>query len=452
MRHSYAILLSCLIVAAFTAVACDANKAAISADDKPEDVSGQTAKDITDNVKSEYSFYSSGAPSTMSEEGYRKVAAVNSFAFAFVNELQKQEQGSFVCSPASLGCLLGMLSEGSDGETRKELCRALGFDESDQDGINEFFRDLIVLSSPDEGATEDLAMANVVVADNRFDFVEQFKKNIAGYYDGCFKNMDFSNGKAVADYINSWASEHTNGRIKKVVEDVNGILCLVNALYFKGNWSFPFYMDATTEELFETAVSGKRTVKMMHMTDDANGIIKYTDKGAYRMINLSYGNLSDNNNRYSFSVMLPEQGQSIEDMLAGMNAESWASSHDDLHPEFIKLSLPSFSTDSNIESDNLKSLLGKAGVKLIFDPVNANFSNLTEKGGIYVELMKHLANISVDENGTEAAAVSYAEVSCTALPPEEKQPEYVEFNCNRPFLYAISDSRTGAILCIGCYR
>ena len=455
MRRSYFYLLSCCVLAAFVAVSCDANKGRLAVEDgieQTEDQPGAGEQVETDNNDAGYNFYAEGAPSVMSADDQKKVAAVNSFAFSFANELQKKEEnGSFVFSPVSLGCLLGMLSEGADGESRAEICNALGFDASDQAGINEFFRNLIVLSAAAEGTTEELSMANVVVADNHFSFVEQFKQNIAGYYDGGFKNMDFSDGKAVADFVNGWAAQHTNGRINKVVDEVHGVLCLANALYFKGNWSYPFFKEATSDKLFTAADNTTRQVKMMYKRDDATGAIQYCDMGDFRMVNLKYGNPAERSHRYSISVLLPGQGKTVEDVLSGLTAESWASSLEKVRAEYVNLSLPSFCTDSNIDSDNLKILLGNMGIKQVFDPQRADFSNLTA-ADVYVEIIKHLANISVDEDGTEAAAVSFASLDFTSPGPGAEQPQYIEFNCNRPFVYAISDSRTGAILTLGCYR
>lgn len=434
-----------LLFSSLLCLACQKN--AVSDQDADKNNADNTT--ATTPAEKDYGFYANGAPSSLSAEEQEKVAAINSFAFTVADKRLSLENDSFVVSPTSLACLLGMISDGAAGESRAEVCRALGFDTDGQEKINEFFRNLIVLSTPEESSSEALEIANLVVADKRFGFLEQYKESVAGYFDGAFRSMDFAEKTQVTQFVNGWANEHTHGKIKKVVDEVSGILCLVNALYFKGAWSVPFDKINTVDQQFIAEDKSERRVKMMYQADFSTGNLRYCKADSFSMVNLKYG--AQENARYSMSVLLPNTGHTVQDVLAGLNAEKWSVSLAALHNDFIKLGLPAFSVSSAIESNDLISILGKMGILRVFSPYDADFSNMTQAEGLYVSTIKHLANISVDENGSEAASVSYADMSYSDNFDGSVQ-EFVSFVCNRPFIYVITDTKTGAILFLGVYR
>jgi serpin B len=78
---------------------------------------------------------------------------------------------------------------------------------------------------------------------------------------------------------------------------------------------------------------------------------------------------------------------------------------------------------------------------LAFDPARADFSGMTAQEQLFIAHVVHQANISVDEKGTEAAAATGVVMEATAMPAE-----VIHLHIDRPFLFALRDLPTGAIL------
>jgi serpin B len=221
--------------------------------------------------------------------------------------------------------------------------------------------------------------------------------------------------------------------INKVLSEEEFVLCkdyvsfLLNALYFKGKWAAPFNKEYTREESF----NGGTKVPMMYQ----GGYYMYTENDLYQAIKLSYGNGS-----YLMTVYLPRQGKTISDVLDKLDGKSWQFY---TNSRSVALKLPRIETDTEV---NLTPIMMALGMPTAFDPDDAEFPDFCNYP-TYIGLMKQLAKIKLDEEGTEAAAVTVVVVA----PGSASQEQTAEFFATRPFLYIISEQSTGAIFFIGQY-
>ena len=274
-------------------------------------------------------------------------------------------------------------------------------------------------------------IANTIFVNEGLGYVLQddFIKKANDYYNAQPQNRDFGDGETM-DVINQWASDHTEGMIPEVLNEQSfnplAVSYLLNALYFKGAWSDPFDKAETKDEPF----GGGETVPMMHKPYTE---FKYTENNLYQAVNLPYGN-----GAYQMSVFLPREGKTIGDVLDALNGSNWqvkGSTYD------VDLKLPRFETDTN---QNLVKILSDLGMPTAFIPEVAEFPYFCDIP-VYIGGMFQVAKIKLDEEGTEAAAVTVIEEVPISITPS------TQFYANHPFLYVISEQSTGAIFFIGQY-
>ena len=225
--------------------------------------------------------------------------------------------------------------------------------------------------------------------------------------------------------------------IPKIVDqvDAGAVSYLMNAIYFNGTWADKFDAHNTKKESFRGYTRDIQKVDMMHQVEK----FYYTENEMYKAVDLPYGNGS-----FSMMVLLPNEGKSIDEMMKSLNAECFAKIHQNMEKCMVNLKLPKFTTETKLD---LNDIIGKLGAPSIFNPSQANFSHFAD-GNFFVSKMLQKAKIEVSEQGTKAAAVTAA-VMLTSMAPT--QIRNVEFFANRPFVYAITDRQSGAILFMGQY-
>ena len=231
------------------------------------------------------------------------------------------------------------------------------------------------------------------------------------------------------DVINQWASDHTMGMIPEVLNEQSfnpgAVSYLLNALYFKGAWSSPFDMAETKDESF----GGGDAVPMMHKT---GAEFEYTENDLYQAVNLPYSN-----GAYRMSVFLPREGKSVGDVLDALSGSNWQLNGWSCE---VDLKLPRFETDTNQDLVDIMSALGMP-TAFTYDADFPYFCNVS----VFISNMFQVAKIKLDEEGTEAAAVTVIG-EATAMPEDPKK-----LYANRPFLYIISEQSTETIFFIGQY-
>ena len=265
------------------------------------------------------------------------------------------------------------------------------------------------------------------------DFVSKAKL----YYNADVETRDFYDGKT-RDVINKWANDHTMGMIPEVLKegefDPKAVSYLLNAIYFKGAWAKKFDKDNTKDEEFEAGNgTEKKLVPMMHQEKKFN----YTENELCQALSLPYGN-----GAYSMTILLPKEGKTINDVLSTLTAETWKR-YQWMGSAIADVKLPRFETDSDID---LKPIMTALGMPKAFDRLLAEFPYFCDVP-TYIELMKQVAKIKVNEAGTEAAAVTVI----GSIGAQGEKPQRFSFHANRPFLYVISEQSTGAIFFIGKY-
>lgn len=218
--------------------------------------------------------------------------------------------------------------------------------------------------------------------------------------------------------------------------DPGAVSYLLNAIYFKGDWAEKFNKDNTKNETFTKENNTKKSVPMMCQYHEFN----YTQTNESQALCLPYGNGS-----FSMTILLPMEGKTILDVAQTLTTEKWKNIMQNMRGCPVDLKLPRFESDTDID---LRPVMAKLGMPDAFDGNKADFSNFCNVC-TYIGLMKQVAKIKVNEEGTEAAAVTVVDMlETSAVDPE---PFYVTFHANHPFLYVISERQTGAIFFIGQY-
>ena len=362
-------------------------------------------------------------------DGERKlIESNNDFAFNLFRKARGEK--SKIISPLSITFALGMLNNAADGQTLKEINETLGFGEAGADGINAFCQKMLRESNDLDAKTKAL-IANTIFVNEGLGYRLQqgFVDKANTYYNAEPQSRDFADGETM-DVINQWANEHTMGMIPKVLDedsfDPNVVSYLLNALYFKGMWSDPFDKDLTQNESF----GGGEEVPMMHkMGTD----FQYTENDLYQAIRLPYGN-----GAYRMDIFLPREDKTVGEVLETLNGSNWQFKGS---WEEVDLKLPRFETETfQPLVDTMKDL----GMPSAFT-LAAEFPWFCNTP-VYISNMFQSAKIKLDEEGTEAAAVTVIEILEAAMPEELKR-----FHANHPFLYIISEQSTGAIFFIGQY-
>ena len=348
----------------------------------------------------------------------------NDFAFNLFRKARGDK--SKILSPLSITFALGMLNNGADGETLKEINQTLGFGEAGADAINAFCQKMLKESNTLDEKTKAL-IANTIFMNEGMGYhlQEGFMDKVNTYYDAQPQNRNFADGETM-DVINQWASDHTMGMIPEVLKEdsfhPDAVSYLLNALYFKGMWSNPFRKDMTQNESF----GGGDEVPMMH--NFREGLL-YAENNLYQAVRLPYGN-----GAYRMDVFLPREDKTVGEVLETLSGDNWQPEYENTD---VDLKLPRFETDTN---QDLVGVMASLGMPKAFS-IEAEFPYFCN-GNPYIGQMFQVAKIKLDEEGTEAAAVTVIEMT-------ESIPQRADFHANRPFLYIISEQSTGAIFFIG---
>lgn len=364
----------------------------------------------------------------------------DSFPFKFYQAVAKGKVDSnLLISPLSVSTALGMAYPGAEGQTKKALADVLDFGDASDDAVNQQAKkDLDSLRNP--GGGTKLEIANALFSEKRFKFNDEFLSTDREFYDAEVRPLDFKSPEAVPA-INSWVSEKTHGKIPTIIDEIgaDAVLFLINAIYFKGIWEHKFEKDATEQADFCTASGGTKKVPMMHMS---RSDFRYMENDRFQAVNLSYAD-----KRLSMYVFLPKQESSLALFEAGLNQASW----DEWLSGFGKregfIGLPRFKIeDKYLLNDPLSDI----GLGIAFDPARADFSrmaDLTPAERLYFSRVLHKTFMDVNEEGTEAAAVTAIEFSVTSAPMSPVPP--FRMIVDRPFFIAVCDSETGKILFAG---
>ena len=306
-------------------------------------------------------------------------------------------------------------------------------------GINSLDRSLADLSGtytgPD-GSQQKLTLriANAPFAQAGMTWEQAYLDTLASRFGAGLRLVDYKQDSAGAcRAINGWVSDQTEARIPHLLAslDASTRLVLVNAIYLKAPWLKPFDEGSTTDSPFTRMDRSQVSVPMM-----SAGLseAKYASGTGWQAVEIPYANTA-----LAMTIIVPDDLDTFESGLDFIRFGQVAAA---LAPASVDLSMPRFKIETKTE---LSSALSGMGMPLAFDPNRADFSGMTTQERLFISQVVHQANISVDEKGTEASAATAVVMAAASAPSNTPVPVHVD----RPFIFAIRDTRTGAILFLG---
>jgi serine protease inhibitor len=372
-------------------------------------------------------------PRDLTADETRVSRAANQFAFTLFQRLNAAQPNENVfVSPLSVSFALGMTMNGANGTTLDEMRSTLGFGASELAEINAGYAGLMSL---EEGLdpTTTFRIANSVWYRQDLSVHQSFVDAVRETFDADVRASPFD--ASTVTQVNAWVSEKTNGKIPTILDGIDPalVMFLINAIYFKGTWREQFDPNKTGDGSF-AATTGAQTVKMMRQ-DDATirlGAIPGATVGE-----LIYGN-----GAFVMTVLLPETagGGNVETLAAALDTTRWSAAIAGLTERTMDVALPKFRLEYERE---LKEDLMALGMRVPFGETGpADFTRMSPVGdALQIAFVKHKTFVDVNEEGTEAAAVTNVGIEVVSLPPC--------FCVDRPFLFAIRERFSGTILFMG---
>jgi len=369
-------------------------------------------------------------PRDLSITEQKLVSADNIFGLRLFTALHTAKPTSnLFISPLSVSMALGMTLNGANGDTYEAMKNTLELHGLSETEINESYRDLInLLINLDEQVIFNIA--NSIWYRNDFVVEQSFIDVNKEYFDAEVQSLDFSNPSSLT-IINNWVDEKTNGLIDKILEEnipAEIVMYLINAIYFKGIWTSEFDKKDTKTEPFYNYDKTTSNILLMHQEED----FLYVENDQFQTIDLMYGD-----SLYSMVILLPKMGVDINDFVATFDENTLP---EQFYSNEINLYLPKFELEwKSSLNDVLKSL----GMEIAFNTALADFTRINSSGNLFIDDVLHKTFIKVDEEGTEAAAVTSIGIGLTSM------PQTIDFRVDRPFVFLIREKHSGTILFIG---
>ena len=345
-------------------------------------------------------------------------------------------------SPFSIQQVLAMLMNGANDATLEELFEALEYDGSlnDYNDANRVLTNRLKLLNKLDGKTDVFDIANATWIDYSLPVFRSFKSNISNYLDAEIYAIDTQSDNA-GKIINSWCNDKTRGLIPNIVNDgaLPFRLMIANAVYFNDSWNVKFDKTLTEKKPFYNVNGTVSNVDMMRW-DNPKTIVKYASLDKADVASIPFEGY------YRMMVILPHKNCDINECISEMDENAWKSILSSIRTEKTDIMLPKFKVTKNID---LIGLLKSFGVKSLFNN-NSSLSKLSSTP-INIGKIAQKTIIEVDEDGVEAAAVTFASDISTG----EKTKEYNEikyFHADRPFIYAIYDEVTSTIIFVGSVK
>ena len=363
------------------------------------------------------------------------------FGFGLLYELYQEDGENVFISPLSVSLALAMVYNGAAGETQKAMAETLDLTGMSLEEVNGGYADLQekLLSSDPE---VELAIANSMWAREGREFYDDFMERNRRFYDAEVDTLDFRDPQSVV-IINDWVNTKTKGKIPELLDQIspNVALILINATYFKGTWKQEFDPSATQNRPFYLLNGSEKQVPMMSQL----GAHAYIKEGNFAAVRLPYGS-----DRVCMYIFLPDRDSSIQEFLEYLNSTNWENWMTALENEIerapyregVEIWLPRFRLEYKVE---LNDVLSALGMGVAFGS-GADFSKMGPPPGLWIDEAIHKTFVEVNEEGTEAAAVT------GIIMPDSsgwEPPTPFVFMVDRPFLIAIRDDVTGAVLFMG---
>ncbi len=357
------------------------------------------------------------------------------FGFDLFKEIWKTEQNQNIfISPFSVSTVLTMTLNGASGETEQAMTDTLQLQNIGNDAINNSFRRLLQqFQTSDPEVT--LTIANSLWANQDYQFKQDFLQRNESYFEAEISTLDFLDPNTL-NTINQWVNTNTNGKIPEILEEIesNAVLFLINAIYFKGAWQTEF--DPAKTQNGDFYLTDGSTTQVPMMSRQGMFSIYYGDNVA--AINLPYGE-----GRIGMYIFLPSQASNLNDFVGALNTADWENWLTQFREQDISIRIPKFKIEYGTKE--LNDALTSLGMGVAFDEDRADFSRMAtlEKpsANLYIDKVAHKTFIEVNEEGSEAAALTSVTIGVKSLPRM--------FIVNQPFFFAIRDNETQTVLFMG---
>ncbi len=370
-----------------------------------------------------------GVSATIEDPDLASLASANTeFGVKLLQDLRERKPNTNIfISPLSISIALTMTFNGSVGETARAMAEVLAIDMLDRNAVN---RSNMTLreSLSSRGPKVEISIANSIWyrqdVELNLDFLERNRQ----FFEAEIASLDFAASHAT-EIINEWVGTNTNGKIEKIIDEIDPLtlLLLMNAIYFKGGWQDKFDKSQTREEIFYLSDGSTKPVQMMHR----EGVYPHFRGANFEAARLTYGD-----GDISMYIFLPNQNSNLNEFLDGFNAENWKNWLPQFSPVRIDsmMILPRFKLEYEVQ---LNEPLKAMGMEIAFGD-SADFSGMGH--GLSISEVRHKTFIEVNEEGTEAAAVTVVALAESAPPV---------FRVDRPFFFTIYDAKTQTMLFIG---
>ena len=343
------------------------------------------------------------------------------YSMSFIRSVVAVEDkdANLAVSPYSAGVALSMLAEGAEGQTRAEFNKALND---------------CLFKSEDLGGNDKITVnsVNSLWVDDNFSVRNRYVSLMQKDFDALVTTLSFSD-PATVKAINNWCSEHTNGKITEIIDELspNDVMVLVNALYFKAPWLNPFDEHMTSSAKFH----GSKSVSNVDMMA-RKAYMNYAEYNGCQLVELPY-----EGGRYAMYVLLPPEDMDINELIGYLSQESYDAAMNSLQSKEVLLKMPKVKVETSLL---LNQSLQHMGIRTAFTGA-ADFKGISEMGPLSLGLVKQKCYVEISEKGTEAAAVTSAQIRMTALRPSQ----YVRMTVDRPYLFFVTDKQESNILFAG---
>ena len=364
---------------------------------------------------------------TIDDPDVSSVASANTrFGFKLLQDLRERDSGANIfISPLSISIALTMTYNGAVGETEHAMAEVLEIEGLDRDAVNHS-NAALRNSLEDLDPKVEISIANSIWSRQGVEFNPDFLERNRVFFGAEVASLDFSAPEAT-EIINEWVNTNTNGKIEKIVDRISPqtLLFLINAIYFKGNWQDEFDKSQTRPGIFHLSDGNEKRVEMMRR----EGEYPYFRGENFEATSLPYGD-----GRLGMYIFLPNRDSNLNKFLGNLNAGNWGDWISQFQDRRHDMMLPRFKLEYEVSLNNTLEALGMG----IAFGSGADFSGMGPS--LFISEVKHKTFVEVNEEGTEAAAVT-AVVGVKSVPSV--------FRVDRPFFFAIYDTETETVLFMG---
>ena len=355
----------------------------------------------------------------------------------------REDGGNLFYSPYSISLALAMTYAGAKGETAAQMASTLHYtlpQEKLHPAFNALDQRLANVGAdvpPEMGEGFQLSIANAIWGQREYVFLPEFLDILAINYGAGLRIVDFAaDPEGARETINQWVRDQTEEKIQNILPSGSIVpdtrMVLGNAIYFNASWAEKFSEDLTQDGVFYPLSGEEVTVPMMQHDDSKQ--LPYRQGNGFQAVELPYIG-----NEVSMLVLVPDAG-AFSAFEEGFSSAKLAEIREGLKTQPVSLTFPKFAFEAPLA---LTKILPQMGMPLPLTP-SADFSGMTGDLDLFISDVFHKAYLSVDEEGTEAAAATMVAMKVSSLPTEG-----IELIVDRPFLFLIQEKETGTILFLG---